>query len=477
MMATGDAVAMFEAARSLVDRGTLDVPPHQSSELWRGLDGRYYTPFGIGQSLFDVPFLLAGRVATAAVGSKLGGLGDPDTIPKAFVAAASTIPAAVAVAFSLLFAWRLSSNVRSSVLAALVVAFATMLWPYAKFGFNAALTAGTLTAGAYGLAAGAADRRGWVAAGGGAALGIALLTRHEMILAAGAGLGWFLWQVRRTEPRGRLVAAAALPVCAAFGLWITLNTMRFGNPWHTGHTPEFAWSGFGAFLLSPSGALVLYSPPALGGVALITAARSGQALSWLMMLIVAVLVLFYATLEDWLGTRSYGPRYLVPILPLLVAPIAIWLSRARTGASRLALAALCLVGVGIQLPAVAVDFSRAGIDAGQPTQSVRRSEWQWAPLVVNARAVRPAAESTAHALIANEPQASGPAPAGVSLSSRLPLGLDFWWVHLFQLGALPRAVAVLAGLLPLAAAVWLVRTALARATLLDREARYQVSAR
>ena len=38
-MATGDAVAMFEAARSMVDRGTLDVPAHQSSEAWRG-DGR-----------------------------------------------------------------------------------------------------------------------------------------------------------------------------------------------------------------------------------------------------------------------------------------------------------------------------------------------------------------------------------------------------------------------------------------------------
>jgi hypothetical protein len=253
--------------------------------------------------------------------------------------------------------------------------------------------------------------------------------------------------------------------------------MRFGNPWHTGHAPEFAWSGFGAFLLSPSGALLLYAPPALAGVALITAARSGQAVSWLMILIVAVLVFFYATLEDWLGTRSYGPRYLVPILPLLVAPIAIWISRARTGASRLALVALSLVGVGIQLPAVAVDFSRAGIDAGQPTQSVRRDEWQWAPLVVNARAVGPAAESTAHALITNEPQASGPVPPGVSLSSRLPPGLDFWWVHLFQLGALPRAVAVLAGLLPLAAAAWLVRFALTRASLLDREARQQVSSR
>ena len=58
-MATGDAVAMFEVARSLIDRGTLDVPAEQSIDAWRGVDGRHYTPFGVGQSLFDVPFVLA----------------------------------------------------------------------------------------------------------------------------------------------------------------------------------------------------------------------------------------------------------------------------------------------------------------------------------------------------------------------------------------------------------------------------------
>ena len=46
---------------------------------------------------------------------------------------------------------------------------------------------------------------------------------------------------------------------------------------------------------------------------------------------------------------------------------------------------------------------------------------------------------------------------------RLPFGLDFWWVHLFHLGVLPRSVAIGAGLLPLAAAAWLIRIALRRA--------------
>ncbi len=108
-LGTGDAVAMYTEARAIVTRGATDVPASESEEAWRGIDGRYYTPFGIGQPLYDVPFLLAGR-AISRVRDIAGG--DPDVVPKAVVALASTIPAAAAVAFGFLLAWRLSADLR-----------------------------------------------------------------------------------------------------------------------------------------------------------------------------------------------------------------------------------------------------------------------------------------------------------------------------------------------------------------------------
>ena len=254
-MATGDAVAMFETARSMIDRGTLDVPASQSSELWRG-DRR-----PLLHAVRHRPVALRCAVSPRRPrGGRVTGisLGDPDTLPKAFVAAASTIPSAVAVGFALLIAWRLSSDVRSSVLTALVLAFGTMMWPYAKFGFNAALTTAALTAGVYGVAAGPRIDALWTVAAGGAGLGAALLTRHEMVIAAAiVALSWLVWQIRRDELalashyRGRRD-----PVCVALVLWMTLNAVRFGNLWHTGHEPAFAPEGFRAFLVSPSGALL-----------------------------------------------------------------------------------------------------------------------------------------------------------------------------------------------------------------------------
>jgi hypothetical protein len=457
-MATGDAVAMFEAAKSLVDRGSMDVPPSQSSEAWRGADGLYYTPFGIGQSLYDIPFLLAGRAAGRITGVSTV---DADFFPKAFVAGASTLPAAVAGLFGCLLAWRLSGDLRASALGGFAISFGTLLWPYSKFGFNAALTAGGLTAGLYGLGAGAADRSARTLAGGGAALGLALLTRHEMTIAAVVSIAWLAWCVRREPARNRLLAAASLPVCSAIALWMTLNAMRFGDPFRTGHAPAFSLAGTAAFLVSPSGALALYAPPAIAGLALISLARQGHALAWLLGAVSLAMFIFYASLEDWLGTRSYGPRYLVPLVPALTAPLAVWIARARSGRMRSLVIALCAMGALVQVPAVAVDFSRAGIAAGQPPQTVRRDDWRWAPVWVNARAIGPAMRSSLRSLGVPSRVAPDAQPAA-DAATRSP-ALDFWWLHLFELGLVSRPVAVLAGVLPVIGAVFLARRALQQA--------------
>ncbi len=444
-LATGDAVAMFEAAKSLIDRGAMDVPASQSSELWRGVDDRYYTPFGIGQSLYDIPFLVAGRWVTSLTGLSLG---DPDTLPKAFVAAASTVPAAAAVAFGFLLAWRLSGDAWSSAVTAAVLGFGTLLWPYAKFGFNAALTAGLLSGGVYGIVAGVSQRRSMTVAAGATALGLALLTRHEMAIAAVVCLVWVAWITRGDSHARPLVVACVCPVLLAIGAWLALNAVRFGDPFRTGHDPEFSTEGLRAYLVSPSGALLLYAPPAIAAVGLITLTRAGNRLAALLLAVCVAMTLFYGSLEDWLGTRSYGPRYLVPLLPLLVAPLAVWVAAARTVLSRSALAILCAIGIAVQIPGVAIDFSRAGIAAGQPSQTIRRDDWRWTPLVVNVRML-PRASSTSVNAMLSRTSAASVGPRSDSLADRLPFGLDLWWMHLFQLGILPRTAAIVLGLVPI----------------------------
>jgi hypothetical protein len=198
-------------------------------------------------------------------------------------------------------------------------------------------------------------------------------------------------------------------------------------------------------------------------------ARSGQTVAALLLAVCAAMVMFYASLADWLGTRSYGPRYLVPLLPLLVAPIAVWVAAARSRSRRVAIALLCTWGILVQLPAVAIDFSRAGIVAGQPPQSSRRDDWRWAPMVVNARMLGPAVSSSVRALSSGRPTRSE-RDGAVPLGDSLPFGLNLWWMHLFQLGLLSAPTAVLVALLPLALAAWLIRLSFAAASGIPRSA-------
>ena len=101
---------------------------------------------------------------------------------------------------------------------------------------------------------------------GGAGFGLALLTRHELILASVVGIVWLVTEARQRRLDRRLVASASAGIAAAFIVWAVLNVVRFGNPFRTGHHPAFSFGGFLGFTISPWGALLFYTPIAAAGL-------------------------------------------------------------------------------------------------------------------------------------------------------------------------------------------------------------------
>lgn len=273
-LATTDASATFALARSIADHGRVDVPRDLSLDTWRGTDGRYYLPFGIGQALYDIPFLVVGRMVLDAAGVPAA---RQEPFLKAGVALASTLSASLCVVATAALAWRFCRDRRAAFVAGLIAAFATPLWPYAKFGFSAPLVAATLAGGVHGMAAGVQDERPhWVLAGG-ALLGAALLVRHEAVLAAGAALAWLAFQPGAWRMRVRRVATASIgPAVAALGS-VAYNVARFGDPLRTGHTPDVTWRGAWGLVASPSGSILVFAPfAAVGVVALASGMRRRQ---------------------------------------------------------------------------------------------------------------------------------------------------------------------------------------------------------
>jgi hypothetical protein len=453
-MTSTDGVAAFDLTQSLVERHSIAASRDiVGKEAYRGLDGRYYSPFGIAQSIWNVPFYLAGRAAARHLQGRTAA-----AIPKAIVAL-GTVPAVALLAwasFELLIV--LGAAPLRAVDAAIVAVFATPLWPYSGFGFDQPL-AGLFLWAAVLCTARAKSGRVAAAIAAGILAGFAGLTRQEMFAAA---LLLFVFLLAAGRRRAATLAAFVLGWLPLVSAWGYYNSVRFGSFWDSGYlrdaTPEYASSiasGAAGLLFSGYSSLFLYCPAAiLAAAGFLAMNRRARAAAWLFFGLFAGFFLVYASLGNWMGGRSYGPRYLVPLIPALVLPLAFW---SPTGWRQRCAAAVILLSVAVQLPGVLVDYSKVRVSearAGETTAQDMR--WSRAPLLLNARATIAVVPAAAGALVGLRPVPRIPA-GNANLDEALASSPDLWWTSLLYLGVIgPRtALAIAVGLLLLGcAALW-----------------------
>ncbi len=142
------------------------------------------------------------------------------------------------------------------------------------------------------------------------------------------------------------VAGVAVPIAAM----LAFEVVRFGRPFSSyargqrfSHPPlDGAWR----LLVGPNKGLFLYFPlgllAAVGLAALVRGSETrGAAVSTLAL--AAGLLALYSGWWAWDGSGGWGPRFLVPLVPLLAAAAG---AAARTPARRAAGVVLVVLGVG-----------------------------------------------------------------------------------------------------------------------------------
>jgi hypothetical protein len=147
-------------------------------------------------------------------------------------------------------------------------------------------------------------------------------------------------------------AVFASPIALATAINLAYDIFRYGRPLASPYTGTFQFStllpvGVFGLLLSPGAGLLVYVPVvivgAFGAAALF---RRWPRVALLIAALLAVRLGFYGQWFGWDGGITWGPRFLVPMVPLLFVPIA-FTSRRRlvTGLT----VALASVSVGIEL--------------------------------------------------------------------------------------------------------------------------------
>ena len=447
-------IMSYEVTKNIVEHGSVAMSYNvHNMDAHRGADGRYYSPYGIGHPIYAVPFYLAGRATEQMTGL---GVGKPEAIRKAFFVLGNAVAAALTVWLTFLFALRLGGTCRASAATALTLGFATLLWPYARMGFNAPLSALTVLWGTYSVWVGLRGGRPAMLWLSGVGFACALLVRHELVLATLPAGVWILAESQgRVREAFRKILSVAVPVAAALLLTLYYNQVRFANPWDTGYlrdgTATFGpvWVGLLGFVASPGRSLFLFAPVTLPGLfALAGLWRRDRATAGLLGGNIAALTLFYAAQLYWDADRSYGPRYLVVILPFLCLPLVAWFDLPRSATARRVLMGVVVISVLAQAPGVLVDFSKAGYrpEHSHLTYEHRLWTWEGSGFILNARAAVAQIPMNLRYLAGTQPRpviraAEYKTP---EFSEQFAFSLDFWWLYLFYARAVSAAAALAA---------------------------------
>ncbi|MBX3049977.1 MAG: hypothetical protein KF753_00810 [Caldilineaceae bacterium] len=326
---SSDGLAMFATTESIVRRGAADINQLRWMDIQQGSfgpDGELYSRKGLGMTLLALPLVWLARLWPAIGLTQTALLLNP-----------------------LLTAWtggllylaviRLGWSRFAAIAAALAFGLATLAWPYTQTFFSDTMAGWGLFAALYWLLAFQQDRRKHLLFWAGLAWGLAYLSRAInlvtlpvyglallSLLTEGKGLRIGDWRLGtgRINPRFREWILFASPILAAGLISLWWNWLRFGAPLDSGYVESEAFNGdwlFGlaGLLISPGRGLVWYSPVLL--LAPLGVGWFWRRARWLLLSSACVALLywlFYGKWYMWHGGYSWGPRFLVPVLPFLL---------------------------------------------------------------------------------------------------------------------------------------------------------------
>lgn len=399
-----DNEVQFQTTRALVhlspsldhvDQGWFDNP--QGPYRVRS-DGKPVAIVAIGQSLLSVPLYVLGRAGATFVHAD-----QRDQFVRTATFFTGSLLLAVTAGLVALLAAQLGRDRRVAVGLGYVFAFGT----YALGNSGTYLTeigASLFLALACWLAVRSYRSTGVaLAAWCGVAAGAGVMVRPSSGLFLPVIGVWMLVVVwRRSGWRRALASGAAYGAGAVVVLAVNsgFNWWRFGSPFDLGYENVYQsnslLSGVTGQLWSSGKGLLWYAPivavSAVGAVCLI---RRRTAPVLLLLAVAAINTVFYARVPFWSGDNSWGPRYTLIVLPVLV-PLAIGVERWRSGVRAIQVTGvLGLILVGV--PGALINFNVLYIEAtsvigpGGEVPAIR-NDLDWQPMLRSIRMLPAATE-------------------------------------------------------------------------------------
>jgi hypothetical protein len=359
-----DTSFSIATATALIEKGNFDI----GSEAKSGGTPKY-SKYGPGLGFVLIPFVVAGQF--------LGGLLNQPLAPTLIVSFYNIFFGAGSCALFYCLIRRLGGPARISFFMTLILGLCTLSWRYSVWDFSEATQMFFLLFSILFILRG--SRRDLLLASFSCAF--LIIIKVVYITYVPLLLLYIFWDhCKKTDIKNGLVSSAifSLVIISALSFLLYLNSIRFESVLEFGYGAEATkfsisgiWNNSYKLFFSINKGLFIYSPILLIGMlgyTRLVKIRKKETLLFLSLIITNLLIT--SMWHGWGGGWSWGPRFLVPLVPLWLLPL--FLSLNKKGWRRVIIAAIIGLSFSIQLLSVLqkdheyhhIRYNLAGKEAG-----------------------------------------------------------------------------------------------------------------
>lgn len=361
-----DGYYVYLSARSILERGSLSIdetgyiPGTETYRARLGIDGKLYPVSGVGWIISLLPGLALGKIFS---------LLPLATTPQAlFIFFASIVmPIAGALLGFLIYAslLRLGVGRAVSIGGSLLCMLTTPIWYYSSTGnWGEILLCLSFFASFYLLQRyRESSEVHWLFLSS-ACLAYAMTIKlYSLILII--PMLFYLWLImpHSFKKRPFWLVVYLLPFALGVLAVMTTNLLHFGGVFNVGYTvsnqSRSIPPGIGIFglLFSPGVGLLFYFPASiLAVIGFFKFSRQHRAEAVFIVVSLIAFLVFFGRLWYWSGDPGYGPRYVMPLIPLLILPLSHLLDRLRRVPRTIWLSIFATLGILVTLPGLLLSW-------------------------------------------------------------------------------------------------------------------------
>lgn len=334
----GVGTTTYDVTRSMILRGSVAIDAVPWGKV--GPDGQFYAQYGIGHSLYNIPFYLIGHFFTK-ISPTLAAQYDRLTMFTTLLG--QPMISALTCALLFLFCLRLGYSRDTSIVCALLYGLGTQAWMYAQLDFSEPLLTFFLLLSLYWIVCATQiyqsnmdsrlrEHDNTVAfALAGLFAGMAMSVKIVVAIVFPCFYLFIIFSSvgERASTVKRMLAFSAPLFFAGFGIVGAYNYLRFGTPFETGYGDEFTfhfgdlWRHFTENLWSFEGSIFFYSPVIVLGI--FGAFHFYRRFKLLALLVFGLIGSFFIFYPFTTNELYYGPRYLTPTLPFFLLMAGSWI--------------------------------------------------------------------------------------------------------------------------------------------------------